>query len=236
MDKKIRYFRYVVFGFFLLSLFFYIKDYYNISKTNEKLKTVNKTEIENNDIENSINDLKINYNNDDIIAVLKIGDIINVPIVKTVDNQFYLHHDIYKKENIIGAVFMDYKNDASDKHINIYGHNARYHEVPFKNLISYMDYDFYKDNKVIELYINNSKLNYKIVNIKTTTKYAREEHLKLDFDSDEKWAKHFDILSSDSLFKIDDKLEKDDNILVLQTCILDKDDDKMLIVVAKLVE
>ncbi len=235
MQKFLKYCYCALWIIFTISLIAYGHNLYNVNKSKKISQKINETFIKNTDIDDNINQLKIDYNNEDILAVLKIDDFINIPIVKTIDNDFYLHNDIYKNENILGAIFMDYRNNSNDKQINIYGHNARYHDIPFRKLISYMDYDFYLKHQYIELFINNKKLKYKITNITTATKFASEEHLKLDFETKEKWLDHFNKLKNNELFETNDSLKQDDKILILQTCILDKDHDKLLLIIAKLV-
>jgi SrtB family sortase len=49
---------------------------------------------------------------------------INLPIVKTTDNEFYLNHLFNEKKNKLGTPFIDAGNvgDFSDRHTVIYGH------------------------------------------------------------------------------------------------------------------
>ncbi|MBA4347236.1 MAG: hypothetical protein C0413_00060 [Clostridiales bacterium] len=49
---------------------------------------------------------------------------INLPIVKTTDNKFYLNHRFDEKKNKLGTPFIDAGNtgDFSDRHTVIYGH------------------------------------------------------------------------------------------------------------------
>ena len=82
-------------------------------------KTVIVDKLEQNNV--SINQLRKEYNNQDIIAYLEIPNVLGEPIVQTNDNEYYLHNDIYKKDNIIGASFLDYRNNLdSDKKLLIY--------------------------------------------------------------------------------------------------------------------
>lgn len=52
--------------------------------------------------------------NADCIGWLSIDDTdISYPVVQGEDNEFYLHHDFYKKNAICGAIFLDYRNDVN---------------------------------------------------------------------------------------------------------------------------
>ena len=98
------------------------------------------------------------YKNNDIIAQLEIPSVhIKEPIVKTNDNDFYLTHDLHKKESKIGAAFIDYRTDNMEtaKQINIYGHNSVSYDVPFKELENYEDEEFFNNNPNIILRTDN---------------------------------------------------------------------------------
>lgn len=65
------------------------------------------------------------FSNKDIIGELSISNTsLRVPIVKGNDNSYYLNHLINKKANTLGSVFMDYRNNTSDRKVIIYGHNS----------------------------------------------------------------------------------------------------------------
>ena len=66
--------------------------------------------------------------NQDIIAWLQIPALdLSYPVLHGEDNQFYLHHDMYKQELFAGSIFLDAKNDPDFLNYNsiIYGHNMR---------------------------------------------------------------------------------------------------------------
>ena len=67
--------------------------------------------------------------NPDVVGWLQIpGTIVNYPVFKSDDNDFYLHHAPDRSESIGGAVFMDYENTSPgmvDPQTIIYGHHMR---------------------------------------------------------------------------------------------------------------
>ena len=79
--------------------------------------------------------LKIDFStlkavNDDVIGWLYVealGDIINYPMVKGDDNEYYLHNTYWHTYNFSGTIFIDYQNsrDFSDPNTLIYGHNMK---------------------------------------------------------------------------------------------------------------
>ena len=67
--------------------------------------------------------------NPDVVGWLQIpGTIVNYPVFKSDDNDFYLHHAPDRSESIGGAVFMDYENTSPgmvDPQTIVYGHHMR---------------------------------------------------------------------------------------------------------------
>ena len=124
---KIKKWKIIAFTFFLIIfLFAFINLFrwfmYNKKTANLKedmIQTAFTTETENTE-ENSINFEELKKVNSDIIAWIKIENTeINYPIVKTTDNEYYLHRDINKKYNTCGWVFMDYKNSVDKNRLNV---------------------------------------------------------------------------------------------------------------------
>ena len=78
------------------------------------------------------------FSNKDIIGELSISNTsLRVPIVKGNDNSYYLNHLINKKANTLGSVFMDYRNNTSDRKVIIYGHNSNNIYTEFNILEKY---------------------------------------------------------------------------------------------------
>ncbi|MDE5830938.1 MAG: class B sortase, partial [Clostridia bacterium] len=49
-----------------------------------------------------------------------------LPVVCTLDNDYYLKKNIYKEDSISGSIFLDYRNSGfDDKHTIVYGHNMK---------------------------------------------------------------------------------------------------------------
>lgn len=70
-------------------------------------------------------DALVNVNSDYVGWLYIPNSPINVPIVQTTDNEFYLENSFYKKKDKYGAIFVDSSVDLSDKNstILIHGHN-----------------------------------------------------------------------------------------------------------------
>ena len=81
-----------------------------------------------NDEEYRVDFEKLKQKNPDTIAWIKVnGTDIDFPVVKGIDNSYYLTHNFNKEKNKAGWIFADYRNkfDGTDKNIIIYGHNMK---------------------------------------------------------------------------------------------------------------
>ena len=89
--------------------------------------------------------------NTDVIGWLTVpGTSIDYPVVRTVDNEFYLDHNIEQVPSKHGAVFMDFRNaDASQqKHIVLYGHNMK-NGTMFHDLLNFKRETFFAENRIV---------------------------------------------------------------------------------------
>ena len=87
-----------------------------------------------------VNVARNEFNNQDIIGRLYIESIrLDVPLVQTEDNEYYLNHDVYKNLDKVGSIFLDYRNNIDvDSKILIYGHNSKNIETDFKKLENFL--------------------------------------------------------------------------------------------------
>ena len=164
-----------------------------------------------------VKELQEENNNKDIVGYLSIPNTnINEPILQSTDNEFYLNHGIDKKKNIIGSVFMDYRVKINNEKKNlIYSHNSSTFDVPFKELEKYYNEDFYKNNKYIYLEDEENKVKYQIFSVYVET--SNWDYMKLNFIEKE-WLEHLNKLKSLSWYETGVNVDKDDEILILQTC------------------
>lgn len=175
------------------------------------------------DYENVINELKIKYNNDDIVGVLEIdnSDYIT-PVVQGDDNDYYLNHTPDKKENFMGSIYLDYRVDInSSPKLLIYGHNSSNIEMPFKILEEFYDRDYYDNHKYVWVTTSNTKKKYEIFSVYVET--SDFTYMNINFDSKEEWLSHLKKLKNNSMYDTGVSISSDDEILILQTCSTHKD-------------
>lgn len=159
------------------------------------------------------------YNNKDIVAKLVIPGILEVPVVKGIDNDYYVNHDLYNDINDQGAIYLDYRNKFSDRKLLIYGHNNNPKTLIFNDLLNYKDEDFFIKHPKIYLYTLNDVRVYDIFsiyeenndfsysNINSFNGYTYYDHLK--------------ELKANSIFESDIDITGNSRVLVLDTNVVD---------------
>ncbi len=217
----------------LTSTILIIKNSNDIKKIKEEKETIKNIVDYEYDNSTLLENFRIEFKNNDIIAILNIEDIINIPIVKTIDNKYYLKYGINKTKIPGGAPFMDYRTNIGDKQINIYGHNSTKYDLPFKKLENYLDNSYTKNNDIIELKTKDKTYKYIITYIYLDKKSDEDEHYKYKYTDNTSWLKHINTMKQKSIYNNDIELNEYDNILILQTCLFGDNRNKLLLIVAK---
>lgn len=196
-------------------------------KTNSETKYTNK-EYNNNASENG-EAIESSSENSNIIGSIKIsGTNIDEILVQSDDNEYYMNRDEYGNYSNVGSTFMDYRNKIGDRKLLIYGHNSRtLKDAPFHDLEQYLDESFYKDNKYIELTLNNKKEVYEIFSV-MVVKADKYPHMIIEF-SDSDWLKHLTWMKNESLYETSANINGDDKIITLQTCYYEPNNSFLLI-------
>ena len=175
--------------------------------------------------------------NPDTVGYLKIdGTIVDYPVVKGEDNDFYLTHDFYKNESRSGTVMMDYRNkvtkDGHSANMILYGHNMQVGTF-FATLGEYWRtmYDqypegtksFYKEHPVIRFDTLYERAEWKIFgfgiyNVAESRGEVFGYNLKYDFTSEDDFNDYIiNIMDRSDIFT-DVDLKYGDDILTLSTC------------------
>lgn len=221
-------------------LAFYIYKYNNTLKS----KIINSNTIEVNyeinkiDYEEELNKARNKYNNNDIVGILSNSDdTLNEIVMQSTDNDYYLEHTIYHESNWRGQTFLDYRNDInnSDKLI-IYGHNSNYYNLPFKVLENYYNKSYYDENKYLYLQTNLNKYKYEIFSVYVEVS-DWDYYNKMKFNTKDEYYNHILKLKNKSMYDTNVLVNKDDKILIIQTCSTKKEysnyENKFLLIIAK---
>ncbi len=191
----------------------------NEIKSEPETKEIIKTEEVEINIEMSedidLSKMRKQYGNNQIVGRLEIPGLFNIIIVQAKDNTYYLDHSINKKKDVKGTEFMDYRNTTLDKQINIYGHNSRTYDIPFRKLENFKKNDFFNQHQYIIYQTDQAKRIYQILAIKEISGVF--EHMKINKEGKE-FVEHVDLLKRNAIQKRDLKYDENSNLLVLQTC------------------
>lgn len=215
--------------------------YFNFSNTSRNKKDQKDKEIITNtykNVDNTINEDNVikkyqdMFSNDDIIGELSINNTdLKVPIVKGKDNDYYLKRLLNKQVNSLGSVFMDYRNNTSDRKIIIYGHNSHNVYTEFHILEKYLNSSYYSNHSIITFKDINYTYTYQIFSVYKTNKNYK--HVNLNFTSEE-YSEHVKWLKNNSLYDTHVPVDDDSQIIVLQTCDISNDGEYIIVVGKKI--
>ena len=215
--------------------------YFNFSNTARNKKDQKDKEIITNtykNVDNTINEDNVikkyqdMFSNDDIIGELSINNTdLKVPIVKGKDNDYYLKRLLNKQVNSLGSVFMDYRNNTSDRKIIIYGHNSHNVYTEFHILEKYLNSSYYTNHSIITFKDINYTYTYQIFSVYKTNKNYK--HVNLNFTSEE-YSEHVKWLKNNSLYDTHVPVDDDSQIIVLQTCDISNDGEYIIVVGKKI--
>jgi len=214
-DKTKKLVLYVIILITIISFIYTIFEIINIYKKPENILDDKDTmdDLFSEDV--NLDMLRKEYNNNDIVARLEIPNVFNILITQTDNNNFYLKYNIKKERDRKGTEFIDYRNSLISSQINIYGHNSKYYDSPFKKLEEFTDKDFFDSNEYILLQHSAGRRIYKIVAIKRIS--TDFEHMIISADNQKE---HITKLLDNSIHKKDIEYTNDTNIIILQTCVI----------------
>ncbi|MBR1386622.1 MAG: class B sortase [Bacilli bacterium] len=189
-------------------------------KNEEKKKSLTNVEIK--AVNNIESKKEITYDNR-----LQVSNIINSKLMKdTTGDNYYLNHSITGVEDGIGVPYIDYRTDFNMRKTIIYGHSSKTLNAPFQALQKYHNnYNFYKNNKYITINYNGKTYKYEIFSVYVAVAQDRysdelEYFYKMNY-SNSKWEETINLYKSKSQYDTGVSVNKDDKILILQTCSMD---------------
>lgn len=171
---------------------------------------------------NNYNRTISNFDTDIFNNTYQVGtlEIINTSfrkkLVQTTDNTFFLSHDDNGNFSNLGSIFLDYRNQLTDRKLLVYGHNSRtIKDAPFHFLENYLDYDFGKKYNLLLLKTGDDFFYYQLFTVMIVTKDF--QHMNLNW-SDNGYNHHVTWLKNSSIFDFDTSVSGSDSILLFQTC------------------
>lgn len=175
--------------------------------------------------------------NPDVIGRISIdGAGIDYLVMQSDDNKHYLKTGYSGKESRLGAIFLDYRCNASldplKGHYIIYGHNIENGKI-FHNLLQYKDKDTFYNNRIIRFDTLYKDYSWEIFSAYTTT--TDFYYINTVFQDGEEWLAFLKQVQQKSMFRTDAELSSDDVVLTLSTC-TNKSDSERFVIHARLIK
>lgn len=184
----------------------------------------------NNNVDN-VNFSDLIKKNNDTVGWLKIPNTnIDYPVVKSLDNSFYLDHDFYSNKNVYGWIFADFKNGFPILSWNtiLYGHNTSV-GIMFGDLINFLDEDWYKNEENKYIYFSTTEMNYKFEIFSVYKINNTNDYLSVDYKDG-----FIDMIRNRSFIDFNTDVN-DEKIITLSTCYKSSSSGVKLVVHAKMI-
>ena len=162
------------------------------------------------------------------------GTVINYPVAKTNNNDYYLTHLIDGTSNANGCFFVDYRNSDgfADPNTVIYGHRMK-NGAMLSSIANYNKQEYYDEHPVMYLITPDGKYELQIFSAYITE--ATSAAYKRTFDSDAKFTEWINDAVRHSYVKTDVKVGPQDHVVTLSTCVK-AEDTRRFIALGKLVK
>jgi sortase B len=237
--------------YFMIHIGYWIYSTYSASSTMDTIQTeeVVGIDVDQTDgaapLENQMPFVSVDFTdmkkrNADITAWLKMDSVgLDIPLVQTTDNEYYLNHDLDKKTNKLGWVFFDTRSNTEFLGTNtvLYGHNAANKQMfgSLKKLLN-SDPEKKEQNEIIQLTTESKEMVFQIVSV-YVTEYDDWHYVQQVFTSDASKTKFLDRMREKNELKIFDRndLSVHDKYLTFSTCYGPAGTTKRLVVQARLV-
>ena len=200
----------------------------------DKVATIENNEINEDKEDGLVEDFnKLLSINDQTVGWLKVnGTNINLPVVQNNDNEFYLNNNFYKKRNINGWAFMDYRNDPKNfgKNTIIYGHNGTIFGTLKNVLLPYWYRN--ENNHIITFNTQSKQMKFKVFSVyETTTDFY---YIDTVFNTEDEFLDLVNEMKEKSYYNFNTEVNGKDKILTLSTCT--KGGKKRIVLNAKLIQ
>lgn len=164
--------------------------------------------------------------NQDLVGWISINNTnLDVQVVKSEDNDFYLRRNFYKEPSRYGCPYMDYRNNARylDDNTVIYGHHMT-DGLMFSNLDKYKTLEGYIDSPIIQFETLYETYQFKVFAAFITNAEADEDNGYVfnysvnEFYTDTRFEEFIEEVQKRSIINTGVSVQPDDKILTLVTC------------------
>lgn len=175
--------------------------------------------------------------NPDVVGWITIADTpIDLPVMQTTNNEFYLRHDLDKNYDNLGLPFADYECDVkTSRNLIIYGHNMGVDDTDrFSSLQQYRDPDYYAAHPTIQLDTLYESTTWKIVAVYAVTARTSDAdyydfNRYVDFATDEEEQTYLDDVAARAFYTTGDFAHSDERLLTLCTCTYEMADARLVV-------
>lgn len=142
---------------------------------------------------------------------------VSLPVMRTDNNEYYLHRTFEGEWRFAGSLFIDYRfNGLDDPYLIIYGHHMKNGSM-FGLLNNYHSESFYKENPTLKIYEDGRIFVYDIFSFFDTTTDSKV--YTYYFSDNASLVEQFNWLKSKSYWHSDVEFNEWDKMIVLSTCI-----------------
>ncbi|MBQ2752543.1 MAG: class B sortase [Firmicutes bacterium] len=174
--------------------------------------------------------------NEDVLGWIVIpGTMVDYPLMRSIDNEFYLNHSWDGSKNIAGAIFIEQMSseDLSDFHTIIYGHRQK-DGTMFASLKYYNSEEYWNDNRYVYIYDDSGVHKYEVFSAYEAS--VKNYTYQIGFSGDESKQRFLDFCTGESVIETGITPTVEDSILTLSTCTATGSNSKRWVVQAKLVK
>ena len=168
--------------------------------------------------------------NPDVVGWITLnGTVIDYPVVKGEDNEYYLHHLYTGEWNSLGSLFVDFRNrDLFQDQVSvIYGHSMLNGSM-FFILERYERQSFYEEHK--EFIFETPDKTYILEPIAGKTVDAKIPFLQFNFVTEEEYEAYINEFIRTSTFRSESEFNKTDRTVMMIKCSDDCEDARYVLV------
>jgi len=213
----------------------------SVKKTHAVIGQKGAAEEETAETREILDEYKDLYNkNKSLIGWVEIADTnINYPVMQTVNNEYYLDHNLEQEYDKNGSIFMDKDCDAMKPSTNliIYGQHMKSGAM-FGGLNKYSDKSYYEKHPMIQFDTIYEKGTYQIMYVFRSKVYNENEivfkyYQFIEANSSEEFASNMEEMSAISLYDTGVTAGYGDRLLTLSTCDSSEKDGRFVVVAKK---
>ena len=175
-----------------------------------------------------------------LIGWVKIDDTnIDYPVMQTVDNEYYLTHNLNQEYDRNGSIFMDKDCDVLKPSTNLilYGHHMR-SGMMFGELDRYEKQSYWEKHPYIQFDTLYEEGTWEIMYVFRSKVYSQEEivfkyYQFIDANSEEEFDSNMQEMASMSLYDTGVTAKFGDQLLTLSTCDYEENNGRFVVVAKK---